>query len=354
MAETILIINTGNTSTKVGLYTDGREDDVHVIRHSDADLAGFDTINNQKEFRESLVLGYLNSRGIPVDRLAAIGARGGILKPMESGTYLVNEAMIRDLIEARRGAHASHLSAQIGYSLAQQRKINCYIVDPITVDEFTSIARISGHRLFSREMRTHALNMKAVARRFASELRRPYTELSLIVVHLGTGVSVSVHQGGRMIDAVDPSQEGAFSLDRAGGLPILQVAKKITDENLTYKAFSRMVFGEGGMYSYLKTKNFQEVSQRLQDGDQSAEEIVQAMAYQIAKEIGALSTVVSGKLDAILFTGGMAYQEYFTDLIKGRVDFIAPVHIYPGEDEIQALAEGVFRVLRGEEAARPY
>jgi len=354
MSKTILIINAGNTSTKVGLYTDGKEDDVHVIRHSDSELAGFDTINDQKEFRESLVMEYLNSRGVSVDQLAAIAARGGILKPMESGTYLVNEVMIRDLIESRRGAHASHLSAQIGFSLAQQRNINCYIVDPITVDEFSPIARISGHRLFSREMRTHALNMKAVARRFALESRRSYENLNLIVVHLGTGVSISVHHGGRMIDAVDPSQEGAFSLDRAGGLPILQVARKVTDEGMTYKAFSRMVFGEGGVYSYLNTKNFQEVSQRFQDGDKTSEEIVNAMAYQIAKEIGALATVVSGELDAILFTGGMAFQAYFTEMIQKRVSFIAPVHIFPGEDEIQALAEGVFRVLRGEEAARPY
>ncbi|MBN1196304.1 MAG: butyrate kinase [Candidatus Aminicenantes bacterium] len=354
MPETVLIINTGNTSTKVGLYTDGKADDVTVIRHDDAELARFALVNDQKEFRQSLVLDYLKSRNLDAGSLAAVAARGGILRPMESGTYLVNEAMIRDLIEARRGFHASHLSAQIGYSIAQKGNIKCYIVDPITVDEFDPVARVSGHQAFSREMRTHALNLKAVAKRFAREIGRPYTDLNLVVVHLGTGVSVSVHHQGRMVDAMDPCQEGAFSLDRAGGLPILQVARHITENRMEYDAFSRMVFGEGGVYSYLNTRDFKQVTRRFHENDGAAVEIVHALVYQIAKEVGALSTVVYGKLDAILLTGGMAYQEYFTDLIKRRVAFLAPVHCYPGEDEIQALAEGVFRILNREEKALQY
>ncbi len=354
MAENILIINTGNTSTKVGVYTDGTAADVTVIRHSDEALARFSSINDQKEFRESMVLDYLKSRNLSAADLTAVAARGGILRPMESGTYLVNEAMIKDLIEARRGAHASHLSAQIGYSIAQRGNINCYIVDPITVDEFDPLARISGHALFTREMRTHALNMKAVAKRFARESGGRYPDLDLVVVHLGTGVSISVHHQGRMVDAMDPCQEGAFSLDRSGGLPILQVAEYITANRLEYAEFSRLVFGDGGVYSYLNTRDFKQVTQRYQEGDAAAMEIVHALVYQIAKEIGALATVVSGHLDAILLTGGMAHQDYFTDMIKARVAFLAPVYCYPGEDEIQALAEGVLRVLRNEERARQY
>lgn len=354
MPETVLIINTGNTSTKVGLYTDGKADDVTVIRHDDAELERFALVNDQKEFRQSLVLDYLKSRNLDAGALAAVAARGGILRPMESGTYLVNDAMVRDLIEARRGFHASHLSAQIGYSIAQKGNVNCYIVDPITVDEFDPVARVSGHQAFSREMRTHALNLKAVAKRFAKEIGRAYAELNLVVVHLGTGVSVSVHHQGRMVDAMDPCQEGAFSLDRAGGLPILQVARYITENRMEYDAFSRMVFGEGGVYSYLNTRDFKQVTRRFHENDDAAIEIVHALVYQIAKEVGALSTVVCGKLDAILLTGGMAYQEYFTDLIKRRVAFLAPVHCYPGEDEIQALAEGVFRILNSEEKALKY
>ncbi|HDP95888.1 MAG TPA: butyrate kinase [Candidatus Aminicenantes bacterium] len=354
MPKTILIINTGNTSTKVGLYTDGMLDDATVIRHDDAELARFTGINDQKEFRESLVLDYLKSHQLDAGVLAAVAARGGILRPMESGTYLVDETMIRDLIEARRGLHASHLSAQIGYSIAQKGGIDCYIVDPITVDEFDPVARISGHQAFSREMRTHALNLKAVAKRFAKETLRRYTDLNLVVVHLGTGVSISMHHKGRMVDAMDPCQEGAFSLDRAGGLPILQVARYITKNRMEYDAFSRMVFGEGGVYSYLETRDFKQVTKRFHEHDEAAVKIVHALVYQIAKEVGALSTVVCGALDAILLTGGMAYQEYFTDLIKQRVRFLAPVHCYPGEDEIQALAEGVFRILNNEERALKY
>lgn len=354
MAQIVLIINTGNTSTKVGLYVDGRQNNVHTIRHSDADLAQFSAINDQKGFRESLVLDYLKTQGLSPNQLAAVAARGGILRPLASGTYLVNEAMIRDLIEAKRGAHASHLSAQIGYSIAQKGEVNCYIVDPITVDEFDPVARISGHRLFTRVMRTHALNMKAVAHRFAVENQRRYETLNLVVVHLGTGVSMSVHHGGRMVDAVDPSQEGAFSLDRAGGLPILQVARYITENKISFADFSSMVFGKGGVFSYLGTRDFQLVAKHYKEGDADAVEIVNALAYQIAKEVGALSTVVCGNLDAILLTGGMAHQEFFTDLITQRISFIAPVHRYPGEDELQALSEGVFRILNGEEEARQY
>ena len=354
MSAKILIINAGNTSTKLGLYRGNLPIHTAVIRHTDQDLAGFSTINSQKEFRESLVVQWLAEKGIDSSKLTAIGARGGILRPLRSGTYLVNELMIKDLIESLRGAHASHLSAQIGYSIAQKAGINCYIVDPITVDEFTPIARMTGHRLFVREMRTHALNMKAVARRYADEVQKEYADLSLIVVHLGTGVSVSIHRNGRMIDAVDPSQEGAFSLDRAGGLPILQVARYMDENQTSFQDFSRMVFGKGGVFSYLNTRDFQKVMQMYHEKDKEAILVVEAMAYQIAKEIGALATVARGAVDAILMTGGMAHVALFTEMITQRVSFIAPVHCYPGEDEIQALAEGVLRVLNGEETVGRY
>jgi butyrate kinase len=354
MEGLILVVNTGNTSTKIGIYRGEEPEFVETIRHSDEELAEYKDINDQKDFREKLILDFLKEKGIAVNDLAAVSARGGLLRPLESGTYLVNSTMITDLIEGKRGMHASHLSAQIGYSIAQKAGIQCFTVDPVSVDEFEPVARFSGHKLFERVMMTHALNMKAVAKRYARENKVKYSDLSLIVIHLGTGISISLHKGGRMVDVMNPTEEGAFSLDRSGGLPILQVAKYITDNRLTYKEFSRTVFGNGGLYSYLNTKEFLKVLERYNDGDTEAIGVVHAMAYQIAKEVGALGAVACGHVDQILFTGGMAQSELLVKLIGDRIKFIAPISLYPGEDEIRALAEGVCRVMDGEETAREY
>ncbi len=354
MPPLILVLNPGNTSTKVAVYEQTTPRFVHSIRHADADLARFPDIGSQKEYRQGLILDLLAEKRLALGDMAAIAARGGLLKPLASGTYIVSEAMVQDLIEAKRGSHASNLAAPIGYALARQAGITCYIVDPVSVDESQPLARYSGHRLFSRIMLTHALNMKAVAKRFASNRNLAYPDLTLLVIHLGTGVSLSLHQNGRMVDAVNPSEEGAFSMDRSGGLPILQVARHITDNKLTYAEFEKLVFGAGGVYSYLGTKDFLKVKEMIDGGDTRAAEIVQAMAYQIAKEAGGLSTVAGGRIDAILITGGMAHNEFFVEMIKARIAFIAPIHVYPGEDEMQALAEGVWRVLCGEEQPKTY
>lgn len=350
----ILVINPGNTSTKVAVYQEEKSLCVESIKHSDVELGRFADINSQRGFREELVCSWLEQKGYSFSDFQAVAARGGLLKPLASGTYRVNETMIGDLIDARQGMHASNLAAQIGFSIAGRMGVPCFIVDPVSVDESQPLARYTGHRQFQRIMLTHALNMKAVAKRFAREQGKPYDSLALLVIHLGTGVSLSIHSGGRMIDAVNPSEEGAFSMDRSGGLPILQLARYIIENKTTYKDFYKMVFGEGGMYSYLGTKDFMSISERYKQGEAEVREVVQAMAYQIAKETGALSTVVSGNVDAILITGGMAFNEFFTDMIGERVNFIAPVHIYPGEDEMQALAEGVVRVLNGEEQGMSY
>jgi len=354
MEGLILVVNTGNTSTKIGIYKGDEQVFVENIRHSDEELAAFKDINDQKDFREKLILDFLAEKQVKIEDLAAVSARGGLLRPLESGTYLVNDHMITDLVEARRGMHASHLSAQIGYSIASRVGIDCYTVDPVSVDEFDPVARYSGHKLFERVMLTHALNMKAVAKRYAREKKVKYVDLNLIVVHLGTGISISLHQGGRMVDVMNPTEEGAFSLDRSGGLPILQVAQYIIDNNLSYKEFSKTVFGNGGLFSYLQTKDFLKVLERYNDGEVEVIAVVQAMAYQIAKEVGALAAVACGKVDQILITGGMAHSDLLVKLIGDRISFIAPIRLYPGEDEIQALAEGVCRVLDGEETAGRY
>ena len=349
MGHLILVINTGNTSTKVGIFRGSEPVFIENIRHSDEELSRFKDIHSQKEFREKSVLDFLKSKHIKLEDLSAVAARGGLLRPLESGTYEAIDKMIEDLIESRRGSHASHLSALIGDSLAKSVGISCFVVDPVSVDEMEPIARYSGHKLFEREMLTHALNMKAVAKRYAKENNLDYGDIVLIVVHLGTGVSVSIHKNGRMVDAINPTEEGTFSLDRSGCLPILQVARYIIENKLDYKTFSKMVFGSGGVYSYLNTKDFKKVSGMYQKGDPEAINIVQAMAYQVAKEVGALATVNDGKIDCIIITGGMAHAEFFVDLIKKRIRFIAPIKMYPGEDELRALAEGVNRVLNGEE-----
>ncbi len=354
MANLILVINTGNTSTKVGLYNSQKPAFVEEIRHSDKSLAKFKDINAQKDFRENIVVEFLKEKRVEGHQLAAVAARGGLLEPLESGTYRVNQKMIDDLIEARRGLHASHLSAQIGLSIAQRAGISCFVVDPISVDELEPIARYSGHKLFERNMLSHALNMKAVAKRYARENHLDYREITLIVIHLGTGISVSVHKNGRMVDAVNPTEEGAFSLDRSGGLPVLQVVGYVRDEKISYKEFRNLVWNNGGLYSYLNTRDFMKVEELYKKGDPETIAVVEAMAYQVAKEVGALATVVSGKVDTIVMSGGMARADFFVKIIGQRIRFIAPIQVYPGEDEMEALAEGVYRVLEGEEEAREY
>ena len=354
MPALILVINPGNTSTKVGLFDQDRPYHVETIKHTDEELARFKDINSQLDFRKAVVLDFLAAQKVEPQALAAIVARGGLLKPLPSGTFVVAESMIADLVASKKGSHASNLAAQIGYAIARQWGLPCFIVDPVSVDECQPLARYSGHQLFERVMLTHALNMRAVAKRYAKEKGRPYEKQTLLVIHLGTGVSLSLHHQGRMIDAVNPSEEGPFSMDRSGGLPILQVARHIVENGLSYKDFERMVFGNGGVYSYLGVKDFIKVKEMVQGGDPRAAEVVAAMAYQIAKDAGALATVVEGRVDAILITGGMAHNDFFVDLIAERIGFIAPVHTYPGEDEMQALAEGCWRVLAGEEKPRVY
>ncbi len=353
-AKLILVINPGNTSTKVAIYEGAAARWVESIKHSDDQLARFSDMNLQKDFREELIRTFLKEKGIDPAEIQAVAARGGLLKPLASGTYVVNPPMVADLVEARQGSHASNLAAQIGFSIAEKLGITCYIVDPVSVDEAEPLARYSGHRLFSRVMLTHALNMKAVAKRFCREKKLDYRKVTLLVIHLGTGNSLSIHKGGRMIDAVNPAEEGAFSADRSGGLPTLQVARYICENNLPYKAFEKTVFGSGGLFSYLGSKDFLKIKDKYLAGDRETMEVVQAMAYQVAKEAGALSTVVNGRVDAILVTGGIAFNEFFVELIRQRIQFIAPLHVYPGEDEMQALAEGVLRVLSGEEKAKTY
>ncbi len=350
----ILAINPGSTSTKIAVYEDEKELFSVSINHSAEELSKFNRILDQKAYRTELIKKELQQRGIEITSLSAVVGRGGLLKPLESGTYEVNDAMIKDLERAERGEHASNLGAVIAKEIADEAGVKAYIVDPVSVDELPDIAKITGMAGLEKPVLSHALNTKAVARRFAKEQGTLYEKLRLIVVHLGSGNSISAHVGGRMVDVTNSMEEGSFGMDRAGGVPCMQLLKMAYSGEYEFKTLKRKLFGEGGVYSYLKTKDFREVEKRIIDGDDEAVLIAEAMVYQIAKDVGAMATVLAGKVDAILITGGMAKSKWLVKNLKRRIEFLAPVHVYPGEDELKALAEGVLRVLRGEEQARVY
>jgi butyrate kinase len=275
---------------------------------------------------------------------------------MECGTYLVDDAMVAELRAARRGEHASNLGAVLALRFARAAGVSAYIVDPVTADEWQPCARLSGSPLVERTYIGHSLNTKAVARRYARELGRSYASLRLIVIHMGSGITVSAHREGRMIDS-NSIDEGPFGPDRTGSLPVRALIKLCCSGTMTAQELERHVFGDGGLYAYLGTRDLIEVERRIESGaggagDDEAAAVFEAMIYQIGKEAGAMAAVLAGKVDAVLVTGGIAHSERVVGRLRGFVEWIAPVKIYPGEDELRALAEGVFRVLDGEEEAR--
>ena len=348
--DSVLAINPGSTSTKFGIYTRQGAEMVRTIRHGDEELARFRgrPMIARLGYRAGLIEQALKEEGRPAGGFAATAGRGGLLPPMTCGTYLVDDAMVEELRLARRGEHACNLGALLALRFAQASAVNAYIVDPVTVDEWQPLARLSGTPLVERSCVGHALNTKAVARRFAREMGRPYPELRLIVLHMGSGTTVSAHRDGQTIDC-NTIEEGPFGPDRTGGLPARALIKLCFSGKFAQKELDRQIFGDGGLFAYLGTRDLQEVEARSGAGDAQAELVFQAMVYQIAKEAGAMAAVLEGKVDAILLTGGMAYSERLVKLMRGYLEWIAPITVYPGEDELQALAEGVFRVLDGEE-----
>ena len=354
--QVVLAINPGSTSTKFAVFEGERAVLVKNIRHSDGEMAKFRerAILEQAEFRCAQVEAALADSGITIGRLSAVVGRGGLLPPVASGTYEVNEAMLEELRLARRGEHASNLGAFLAKAIADKAGVAAYVVDPVSVDEWNEVARLSGSVLLERQALSHALNSKAVAKRHARALGKAYELLRLIVAHLGSGVSVSAHEGGRMVDVTNSREEGAFSTERAGGVPAMQLVELCFSGKYSQKQVEALLFREGGLYSYLGTKDLEVVERKIVAGDERAALVFQAMGYQIAKEIGAMATVLRGRVDAILLTGGMAHSGRLVSDLKERVQWIAPVAVYPGEDELQALAEGALRVLRGEEAPKRF
>lgn len=349
----IVVINPGSTSTKFALYENEHPVFVSNLRHSDAELEQFRgrSILDQKNFRRALIVADLEKHGVAVRDLNAAVGRGGLLRPLASGTYAVNQTMLDQLRRAERGEHASNLGGVLAKGLADEAGVPAFVVDPVSVDEWPPKARLSGSALLDRQCLSHALNTKAVAKRFARECGRPYESLKLVVAHVGSGISVSAHEGGKMVDVTNSREEGAFSTERAGTVPAMKLVELCFSGKYTYKQVEALLFREGGLYSYLGTKDLVEIERRIAAGGKTAELVFDAMVYQIAKEIGAMAAALGGGLDAVLLTGGMAKSDKLVADLKAHINWIAPVHVYPGEDELQALAEGALRVLRGEEQA---
>ncbi|MGK7377728.1 butyrate kinase [Planococcus sp. 1R117A] len=351
----ILVINPGSTSTKIGVFDNDILIMEKTIRHSSESLAGFSSIIDQYSFRKQTILEALDEEGMNVSNLSAVCGRGGLLRPIEGGTYAVDQAMLEDLRKGILGQHASNLGGILAYEIAEALNIPSFIVDPVVVDELDPIARISGFSLIERKSIFHALNQKAVARRYAKELGRTYEDMRLIVTHMGGGITVGVHLNGRVVEVNNGLHgDGPFSPERAGTVPAGDLVELCFSGQYYRHEIMKMLVGQGGLVGYLGTNDAVKVEKRIQKGDLEAESIYDAMAYQVAREIGSASTVLKGKVDAIILTGGLAYGKDFVKAITDRVNWIADVAVMPGENELQALAEGAVRVLNKEEQAKTY
>lgn len=352
----IIAINPGSTSTKIAVYQNAEAIFLKTIRHATEELSPFKRVTDQFQFRKEIIVQQLIEADIDMENIRAVMGRGGLLKPMESGVYEVNEAMMHDLQHRTFREHASNLGGLIAHDLAQGIPgSKAYIADPIVVDELDDIARISGHPLFQRVSIFHALNQKAIAHDFAKSIQRKYEELNLIVAHMGGGITVGAHQRGRVIDVNQGIDgEGPFSPERSGTLPVGELITTCFQGKFGEEEIRKMVTGAGGLVAYLGTNNAAEVVKMVEAGDQNARLIYEAMAYQVSKYIGEMFTVLKGNVDAILITGGIAYDKLFVSWIQERIYRLAPVHIYPGEDEMRALAMNGLMVITGEIKPKVY
>ena len=355
MAYKLLIINPGSTSTKIGVYEDEKEVFVETLRHSSEEIAKYDSIFEQKGFRKEVIMNVLKDNNFDVTTLDAVVGRGGMLKPMAGGTYEVNDELLNDLKIGVQGQHASNLGGILANEIAKEVGGKAFIVDPVVVDELEAVARISGVPELPRKSKFHALNQKAVAKRFGKESKRGYENLNLIVVHMGGGVSVGAHQNGKVIDVNNALDgDGPFSPERAGSVPVGDLIKMCFSGEYTQAEVYGKIVGKGGYVAYLNTNDARDVLREKQEGNEFAELIYNAFIYQVSKSIGEMATVLKGKVDSIILTGGIAYSPIVVADIKERVEWISNVTVYPGEDELLALAQGAIRVLSGEEESKEY
>lgn len=350
----ILAINPGSTSTKIAVYDDLTLRFKLAIEHSRDELSRFPNLLDQFGWRKGLIEAALSKEGIDLKSLSAVIGRGGIIQPVESGVYEVNDELCHDLEHARM-QHASNLGGLIARDIADEIGVKAYIADPVVVDEMIPYARISGVPELPRESIFHALNQKAIARRFARESNKRYEDLNLIVCHMGGGITVSAHRRGRVIDTTNALDGcGPFSPERSGSLPPGPLVHLCFSGKYTEKELIRLVHGAGGLMAHLGTTSVPEVLERIDDGDLHAMLILRAMVYTVSKEIGAMSIALKGDVDAILLTGGMAHSQRITDFVAEHVDFIAPIYVYPGEDELLTLAENALAAVNGERDVKEY
>ena len=353
MIYSILAINPGSTSTKIACYQNETPIWVKSVEHDADSLAPFKSIYNQYEMRRQLILDTMAAQGTSTDTLSAVVGRGGLLPPVKSGAYRVSQDMLDTLRYRPVNEHASNLGAVLAWSIAEPLGIPSFIYDPVTVDEMQDIAHITGLKEMRRVGMGHNLNMRAAAIKFAQLMDKPYNELNILVAHLGGGITLSLHSKGRIIDMIS-DDEGPFSPERAGGLPGFQVIKMATSGEYDYKSMMKKVQRQGGLMAYFGTSDTRVVEEKIKAGDDYARLILEAMAEAVAKNIGKLSVVVRGQVDGIVLTGGIACSKMITGWITDRVSFIAPVHVLPGENEMESLALGTLRVLCGAEQAHTF
>ena len=351
----ILILNLGSTSTKVAVYVGGQRLFSESIEHPSHELEKFKSVWEQQEYRKGAILEKIREKGIDLKSIDVISCRGSNIRPVPSGIYFVNEKMVEDMRSGKYGLHANNVGGCIAFELGRDLNIPVITLDPPKTDEFENLARYSGLALISRVSSFHALNQKSTARKVAAQLGKRYEDINLIVAHLGGGISVGAHKNGRVIDANNALDgDGPFSPERTGSLPVGALVRLCFSGQYSQDEILKMITGKGGLVSYLGTNSGREVEKRISAGDQHALEVFEAMAYQVSKEIGAAATVLKGRVDAIAITGSLANSERLVGFIRERVAFIAPIFVCPGENEIEALAEGALRFLNGEEGAREY
>ena len=355
MSVKSLIINPGSTSTKIGVFEDETLLFEETLRHSTEEISKYASIVDQKDFRKKIITDLLAEKNFDIKSLGMVVGRGGMLKPIPGGTYAVTDALLEDLKIGKQGQHASNLGGILAREIADEIGVPSYIVDPVVVDELMPVARYSGVPELPRTSVFHALNQKAVAKRYAKETGKPYEELRLIVVHMGGGVSVGAHINGKIVDVFNALDgDGAFSPERAGGVPSGALIKMCFSGQYTEKEVYSKIVGKGGFNAYLGTNDVREVVKRESEGDKEAAAVKEAFIYQVCKDMGSMACVLEGKVDQIIVTGGIAYNEGVIAAMKAKTEWIAPFTVYPGEDELLALVQGGLRVLNGEEKAMEY
>ena len=355
MSVKSLIINPGSTSTKIGVFEDETLLFEETLRHSTEEISKYATIFDQKDFRKNIIIDLLKSKEFDVKSLGMVVGRGGMLKPIPGGTYACTDALVKDLEVGVSGQHASNLGGILAREIADEIGVPSFIVDPVVVDELMPIARYSGVPELPRVSIFHALNQKAVAKRYAKETGKKYEDLNLIVVHMGGGVSVGPHKNGKVIDIFNALDgDGAFSPERSGAVPVGALVKMCFSGEYTQAEVYKKLVGNGGFNAYVGTNDMKDVEKMVNEGNEKAAEVRDAFILQMSKNIGAMATVLEGKVDQIIVTGGIAYDKYVVAKLKERCEWIAPFTVYPGEDELLALVQGGLRVLNGEEEAKNY